>query len=146
MTFRGFTLVELLISITLLGIIGASGFTMWQRAQQNQALSASARQLASMLENAHNFARDFRQERAWGVESGDPDSYELFSVDTAGMKTIEEEKSLLSPIQFFETFSVLFDAGTGKPDSPVLIVLGNTNKNYATVKVNEMGTVVVEIK
>jgi len=143
---RGFTLVELLISMTLLGIIGASGLTMWQRAQKNQALSESANQLESILINAHNFSRDFRQERAWGVESLDINSYALVSQNSTGEKKIEEEKTLISPIQFSETFDVFFDPGTGKLNGPATIVLQESNTRFATIKINEFGATSIEIK
>lgn len=146
MTARGFTLVELLISITLLGIIGASGMTMWLQAQKNQALSASANQLESILLSSHNFSRDFRQEKAWGIESLDTNTYALISQNSTGEKKIEEEKTLISPVQFSEAFEVIFDAGTGKLTAPVTIVLQQSASHFATVTVNEFGSTTVDIK
>jgi len=46
---RGFTLIEIVVAITLLIILGAAGFSCWQRWQQQQRLWQTAWQVRNFL-------------------------------------------------------------------------------------------------
>lgn len=143
---KGLTLIELLVVIALLGLVGYSGYTVWYKAQANQALSASAEQLATIIESAHIFSRDFREEKTWGVVSLNTTTYALMTKDQDGSTVNEEEKTLLAPIMFIEPFSVVFDPGTGNLPAPVVITLTRQAQQTARITVNEFGVVTIEIQ
>lgn len=75
---RGFTLLELLIVLTILGVITATVMLSFTGADQEQALKGAAERLALRIELARQ--RSLTRNREWGIFV-EPDTYRFAEFD-----------------------------------------------------------------
>jgi len=134
-----FTLIELVIVIALIGIFALFIGPPLGTARDNQALSAAAEMLADHMREAHIFARNTRNETAWGVRNLTTTTYALVSGTDASPHT-EKSFELDRAIKFTGNFAVWFEVGTGA-NSTQTIELINTHGRKLHVQVLESGVI-----
>jgi len=137
------TLVEILLVVALLSIIVTGAMSSLVRARLNQALMASAEKFAIVVRQAHIFAREERDDRAWGVKYEGVDGYSLI-VD-GGNLDVRSSYKLEKPSVFGSDFGeIVFAQGTGELTDGREIVVRSTDGRE--VKINILKTGVVEVK
>ncbi len=142
----GFTILEFTIVAVILGIILVSGIVSYIDAKRNQGVVASAEELADKLRSAHIFAREMRNEKAWGVIAQSNESYALVS-GTQVSPIIDRTYRLQPSIKFPTLFSIWFEKGTGEisGDRTILLEVSNVvKKRQVNVIVTETGLVEVQ--
>jgi prepilin-type N-terminal cleavage/methylation domain-containing protein len=142
MKAKGFTLIEMLIVVVLIGMVSVPLFVKYRYAQQNQALRVSAEEFADRLRGAHIYARNARDRKAWGVVRQGTSGYALvsgksdeYAVDT----TYELEKG----IEFAGGFSIWFVAGSGDAEETSVVIV-NSGGRKMKINVYKSGSVDVE--
>jgi prepilin-type N-terminal cleavage/methylation domain-containing protein len=138
-----FTLVELLVTIAIMGIIILPMYFSYTRTQANQGLRATSEQLISNIKQAHVFAREAKDQKSWGVKRGSDDtSYELIA-GTCGTTnyTRIQTKSAEPLVKFPQDFFVCFEIGTGEPVAETTIVVENKYGITKSLKVYKTGLV-----
>lgn len=101
---RGFTLVELLISIALLIVLGVIGGVQFFGYRQQQDLSDAAQELAAVFRDAQNRSMSQDSGTRWGVHIENSVSggqfFELFSGTSYAPANVISHTTFSSPIAF----------------------------------------------
>lgn len=71
MSSKGFTIVELLLSVTIIGIIGGITIPLYMSFQQRNDLSLTTETTANMIRRAQTYARSGKNDSDWGVRFDD---------------------------------------------------------------------------
>ena len=141
---RGLTLIELLIVIVIISSLVIPLLVGYRGSRTNQALYASANELADKMRNAHVFAREAKDEQEWGIESQGSSSYSLSSGKKSGSSIVNN--FVLEPgVTFDKNFTIWFDIGTGElkgANTQTVTLIGINGKR---VDVTVLGTGVVEV-
>lgn len=139
----GFSLLELLIVIALIAVVASQVLHTWWTFSANQALAISADNFASSIKIAHIYAREAKDNNAWGIIRSSNNSYKLVA-GLVNNPTVISSQTLESRIKFKSSdFSIWFDKGTGETSTENSIEL--TNSNGKTIKVKVIKTGLVEI-
>ena len=154
-----FTLVELLISITILAILAGVGFINLANYKQQQDLNSAAQEIVGVLRNAQN--RSLSQEAtsttgtggSWGVYFNNPtgsgnDFYELFQGANYSNGTVVSRSNLPSNVQFDipasgSSSTVIFSPITGLPNAALTIKISLISKptSSSTITINTNGKI-----
>lgn len=139
-----FTIIELLLVISILGILVLEAYSNYNKSSSTQQLVAASEEFADMLRRAHIFSRELKDNYRWGVTST-PDnlSYLLMSraLDTT---EIEEDRVDLSKnISFSAAFAIWFERGTGYLNPVTSVTLQNNQNRQVRIDIFETGTVEV---
>ena len=114
----GFTLIEIIIVLAILGTMVFLFATNFRHSVANQSLRASAENFASDIRSVHIYAREVRDKKEWGIESADDKmSYMVVSGITIDDKEIVSKHELEEDTKFSGDVFVWFAAGTGETDS-----------------------------
>jgi prepilin-type N-terminal cleavage/methylation domain-containing protein len=119
----GFTLFEILIVITVLGLVGGVGFMSYENSKANQDLNNSTEQLADQLRTAHLFSQTAKDERVWGVISTSTMAYALHSKNVVAIEKNEKAISLPNSVSIKNAFAVWFNQTSGTVDTDTIIIL-----------------------
>ncbi len=148
-----FTLIELLIVITITIILFGFGFFRIWDYQNRQSLDLTKQSIAMILRNAQD--RSISQESGvrWGVHFENPsgsgnDFYELFSGVVYSTSSVISKNNLNQSIQFINPSAgaskdMIFAAITGLPSasSSVIISLVGDSSASSTIIVNANGRI-----
>lgn len=102
---RGFSLLELLLVVAILGILGAAGVGYYHNAAKDIEVTTVARTLASELRDVRAKAMGGESQKKWGIHAvnGASDYFEVFSTPTnyadPGM-SVERTQYLFSGVAF----------------------------------------------
>jgi prepilin-type N-terminal cleavage/methylation domain-containing protein len=115
---NGFTLLEMLIVIAIIGIIAAIGFVNYNKTIKVQRLREAQGQFAQAIERARTLSRRYSQDYRLGISNK---RYRLVpltlitTIDTAGVKTstITEDTASDAPPSFTAEFANGVVMGTG---------------------------------
>ena len=137
-----FTLVEILVVITIIGLLTTVAFFSLITSRANQALSASAEQAAEIFRRAHIFSREAKDHKTWGVKSDSQGEYMLITYTSTPTAVQEEKKYQLERgISFIGNFNIWFARGTGEPDMAYTVELINHNQVRAGIVVTTIGAI-----
>jgi prepilin-type N-terminal cleavage/methylation domain-containing protein len=143
MTRKGLTLIEILLVFSLVAILATGAFISFLGVKANQALSASAENLQTVLNRARMYARDGRDEKAWGVIEHGTTGYDLVE-GSPGDFSVNRNFGLESPTRFGGSdFLVWFQPGSGDVSTGVDILLTNQRGAVAIVSVKTTGLIEV---
>lgn len=145
-TTRGFTLVEILLTIALIGLTALPFFTAFTKSRSQQELVSATEQFADQLRTAHIFSREQRNSLKWGITIKSPAEYALTSQNRSGI--VFEEQSFLLPsgVTFLSPpTTIWFESGSGTRTSPLTVIFTNTHSRVAEAHLFETGLVEVEI-
>ena len=137
---RGFTLFELLVVITLVGLSVFPLLFSAKQAGQLESLRTSTLVFSNALQEAHNSARDSRNQSAWGVIYLSENEYQLVYGSNEN-NTVSRVVTLENGATFKDPFvSIWFAKGSGNTP-PQTIKLKNELGRVFEVNVNELGIV-----
>ncbi len=160
-TTRGFTFIELLLSITISTIIAVAGSIELFQYLSRQNLENEGRTISGLLESARELSRHQDNESRWGVylqnNASERDIYALFMADEALVSSstytgapglITEQHSAKSNIEFTnplpgESLTILFSKLTGLPSASSTITLqaGSSSSSQVTITIDNAGKI-----
>lgn len=135
-----FTLIEVLLVVTLIGVIMIPLYISYTKTQANQGLRSTTEQLSDALTQAHIFAREARDKKAWGVKRVSDNAYSIISGNPSSFTTLQT-KSAEKFVSFPNDFSVWFEIGTGDTASEQEISVQNKDGITRKLKVTKTGLV-----
>jgi len=113
----GFTLIEVIIVLAILGTMVFLFATNFRQSISNQALRASAEKFASDIRSVHIYAREVKDKKEWGIENIDDVSYMIVSGTTLDNREMVSKHKLDGDTKFSDDTLIWFVAGTGETDS-----------------------------
>ena len=140
-----FTIIELLITFAILGVILIPAYSNYIRSRANQDLQGSAEELANILRLAHVFSRELRDEVEWGVRKStlSETSYEF--VKNQAVPVVDKTYALQRDVSFSPEFSqIWFKENDGFTGVETVIILQNKYGNRFQITVLVSGAVEVK--
>lgn len=139
---HGFTLIEVLLSVTILGLLAGLSIPVYASFTRKNDLDITTQQLASAFRRAEQYARAVQGDSTWGVQvqSGQVTLYKgasYASRDTSYDEVIDIPDS----IAVSSTSDVQFAKLSGAPGAAASVTLTGDTNNSRTVTVNAEGMV-----
>ena len=138
----GFTLMELLLSIAIIGILAGISAPFYQSFVQRNDLDIATQQLVSSLRRAQSYARVGDSDSAWSVEITGGNVI-LFKGVTYGTRdaNYDEANALPGSITPSGLSEIQFAKFTSTPNTTGAITLTSSTSDVRTVTVNAQGMV-----
>ena len=147
---RGFTLIELVLTVALVAIIGTAGTLSLLAVRNRQDVNIDARTVVATLRDAQSRAVTGEDALFWGARFGGPSkSITLFSGSSCASPDLKESRYLKSSLEFQDPSvgekDVCFLKGSGflsgGADVTITVgVVGNVNV-YKTVTIYRNGRI-----
>lgn len=149
---KGYTLIEILITMTILAAVAAVGSISLFNHYSYQNLNISANEIVATLRQAQGNSLTQQNGEQWGVHFLNATTtqglFQLFRGSDFASSTLVSSQELPIGIQFIDPVSgtsedVVFSKITGYPDAPISIVVGfKNNPNVSsTIVINAIGRV-----
>jgi prepilin-type N-terminal cleavage/methylation domain-containing protein len=139
---RGFTLIEMLLSVGIIALLAGLSLPVYQSFHTRNELDITTQSLTNALRRAQVYARSGFGDSGWGVsvQSG---AVTLFKGSTfVSRDTSYDEITIVSPTTSVSGLSeVLFSKLSGAPSTTGSVTLTNTNNEARTVTLNAKGMV-----
>jgi len=136
----GFTLVEILIVLTLIATLTVPLIISYQNSRTTQALRTSAEELANQVRSAHVFAREANEQKGWGILRTSETTYSLVSGEKYDW-TVVTSRRTEHGVTFQNDFFIWFELATGETDMDYSIVLSTPKGITQTVNIVTTGLV-----
>jgi len=135
------TLVELVLTISIIAILAAGVMPAYATARQRYALKLSGDKLVSELVRAHIYSREEKDEKSWGIRIIDENNYALVNRGSTGENVIFSY--ILQDRVIFTTpaLEIWFDQGTGNTARNENIGLISASGNTRIINVTQNGVV-----
>lgn len=148
----GFTLVELLISLTIIAIVSVIGFTNLTGTREKMAVNLEVEKIATYLRNVRDRAISGEDDSSWGVRFvnnvSDDDVYYSFKGLSFSSTSIVETRYLSKKTQLAlppagSTTDIIFIKGTGGVVSTSTIrIQSRTNQSFVgDIQINLRGLI-----
>ncbi|HRJ06497.1 MAG TPA: type II secretion system protein [Candidatus Saccharibacteria bacterium] len=139
---NGFTLLEVMLSMTILALLAGLSLPVYESFMRRNDLDLTTQQLASSLRRAQTFARAGNHDSAWSVEV-QPTVVTLFRGTnfSARDQTYDETVAIPPTIGVSGLSEVQFAKLTATPNATGTITLTSTANATRTVTVNAKGMV-----
>jgi prepilin-type N-terminal cleavage/methylation domain-containing protein len=141
-SFRsGFTLIEMLLSISIIGIIAGLSTPLYHSFATRNDLSVVAEETTRALRRANNYSRGAREDSTWGVNF-ESSTITLYKGNDFASRDKSFDEAIPVPININLNYSgkIVFAKVTGLPSSSESISLvGQDGKT--TIRINEEGMV-----
>jgi prepilin-type N-terminal cleavage/methylation domain-containing protein len=139
---KGFTLVEILLSFAIIGIIGGMTIPMYRTFMVRNDLDIAASTIAQDLRRAQALAESSDGDMTWGVHVGvggiliyKGPSYVLRD------STFDENTSIPTSIVPSGVSEIVFSKVTGMPQATGTFILTSQANELRTITINEKGTI-----
>lgn len=141
-TRKGFTLPEVLLSITLLSIIGGMTIPMYRTFMVRNDLDISVMTIAQNLRRAQALSESGDGDTTWGVRVG-VGSILIYKGASyiSRDSSFDENTSIPTTIIPTGINEVVFSKMTGMPNATGTFILTSQNNETRTVTINEKGMV-----
>ena len=149
---KAFTLIELVITITVISILAAVGFANIIRYKERQDLSSATQEIVVVVRNAQDRSLSQESGSRWGAYFENPasgtDFYELFKGLSYDSGTIISRNVLPSNVQLDiptsgSSSTIIFSPVTGLPDNSITIKISliNSPTSSSTIVVSSNGKI-----
>ena len=139
---RGFTLVEMLLSVAIIAMMAGLSLPIYQSFQNRNELDITAQNLASAMRRAQTYSRGMSGDSQWGVavQSG---AITLFKGATyAGRDATYDEVSTVSSSTGVSGLGeISFAKLSGAPSTSGTVTFTNINNETRVVSINAEGMV-----
>lgn len=138
----GFTLIEVLLSITLIGIISGIGAIVYQQLQNRNDLDIAVGSVASSFRRAQALSQAIEGDTTWGVRIN-TGSIVLFQGASYATRvtSFDEVTNISSAIVGSGFVEVVFSKLTGLPQTNGVLTFTNSNDSR-TITLNAQGAVI----
>jgi len=138
----GFTLVEILLSVVIIGMLTALSVPVYESFVRRNDLDLTTQQLASILRRAETYARAVSTDTVWGVEV-QSSTITLFQGTSFATRNTAYDETLSIPgsVTMSGLTEVQFAKFTALPNTTGNITLTSTTNDTRTVTVNAKGMV-----
>lgn len=142
MSNRGFTLVEMMLSVGILSLLAGLSLPVYQSFQNRNELDLNTQNLVSALRRAQTYARGMHGDSQWGV-SVQSNTITLFKgTSYATRDTAYDETSAISASTATSGLTeIMFAKLSGAPATTGNVTLTSTNNDVRTVTINAKGMV-----
>lgn len=139
---KGFTLIEVFLSLALIAVIAGIGAPLYQSFQARNDLDIAAQAMAHSLRRAQSLSQAVDDDSQWGVYI-QPGSTTLFKGSDFATRdsTFDEVFSIPTTIMISGVQEVVFEKLTGNPISFGTTTLVNSTNETRNVAINEKGMV-----
>jgi prepilin-type N-terminal cleavage/methylation domain-containing protein len=138
---RGFTLLEVLLSVALIGVLAGISLPIYNSFLARNDLDITAQQVAESFRRAQIYSRGMKDDFAWGVNI-QPTSVILFrGTNFATRNTAYDEPISLPGITASGLSEVQFAKLTGLPNTTGTVTLTTNNGQTKQVVINAQGMV-----
>lgn len=142
MTQRGFTLLEVLLCVTILGLLAGLSLPVYASFTRRNDLDVATQQIVNALRRAEQYSRAVQGDSTWGVQvqSGQATLYKgtSYASRTSGF---DETITIPSSITVSGGSDVQFAKLSGAPSATASYTLTSTVNDSRTVTVNAEGMV-----
>jgi prepilin-type N-terminal cleavage/methylation domain-containing protein len=138
----GFTLVELLLSVSILGIMVALTLPVYTSFAQRNDLDLAGQQLAGALRRAQTYARGVKDDSAWSVEVS-ASTVTLFKGTSFGTRDTADDETFSIPgtVTVTGLSEVQFSKFASTPNTTGTITLTSSANDVRTITVNAKGRI-----
>jgi prepilin-type N-terminal cleavage/methylation domain-containing protein len=138
----GFTLIEVLLSVSIIGMLAGISLPVYESFIRRNDLDLASQQLAATLRRAENYARSVKQDSAWSVEIQGSGVTLFQGTNFATRNTVYDESfSIPASITPSGLTEVQFAKFTAFPNTTGSITLSSTTNSTRTVTLNAKGMV-----
>ena len=139
---RGFTLMEALLSIALIGVIASIGIPIYQIFQNRNDLDIAAVTFVQSARRAQLLSRAVDGDERWGVRV-DPGSITLFTGDDFPSRDQERDEvfDISGTISVSGMQETVFERFTGEPQATGTLTLTSINDETRNITINEKGRI-----
>lgn len=139
---KGFTLIEMLLSVALLGIIGGLSVPLYQSFQNKNQLSVAANTAAQTIRRAQVLAQANDGDSSWGVymQQG---SITLFRGDEFNARdaAFDEEIDIATSLSISGEQEYVFEKASGELDSSGVTTFSGPAGNQQELQINSEGII-----
>lgn len=139
---KGFTLVEVLLSLALIALIAGISIPVFQGLQTRNDLDVAANTIAQSMKRAQVLAQAVNSNDTWGVYIQEGNVTIFKGTDYASRDmSFDEISSISSTITKSGIDEVIFSEFYGEPQTTGTITLTSINEETRELAINEKGTV-----
>ncbi len=138
----GFTLVEMLLSVTIISILVGASLPVYESFVRRNDLDLTTQSVVALIRRAEAYARTMYGDTAWSVEL-QPSTVTLFAgTNFAGRNTgLDETMSVPASIALSGLGEIQFTKLSAVPNTTGTVTLSSTTNDTRTISVNAKGMV-----
>lgn len=140
---RGFSLIEMLLSVTIIGVLVGLSLPVYRSFQSSNDLDLTTQSVAEMLRRAQIYARGMKSDSQWGVRVVAGNAVLFKGASYASRDATFDETMTIAPaVSVGGLTDILFTKLTAAPSTTGNITLTDTNINDTrTITLNAKGMV-----
>ena len=139
----GFTLLELLLSVAIIGVLAGISMPLYMTFNQRNALNSSAEDVVAALRRAQTYARGVEEDSQWGVKIASGTAT-LFKGSSYASREISFDEPINIPANITVSGAlteVIFSKLVGAPATTGSVTLTSNTNETRTVTLNAKGMV-----
>lgn len=143
MNERGFSLVEMLLSVVIISMLVGLSLPIYRSFQSRNDLDITTQSVAQMMRRAQTYAKAVKGDGQWGVRVASGSAVLFKGASYAGRDVnFDETTTIPLAVSVSGLSDILFSKFTAIPTSTGTITLTDTNINDArTISINAKGMV-----
>lgn len=138
----GFTLLEVILFIALIGILAGTFFSVFTNFQITTDLDLASLSLVQSLRRAQFLAQGVFQDSDWGVKT-ESERITIFKGASFSGRDASQDEIIDFPsaLEVSGNTEIVFEKLSGEPDLTGLITLSTTSGTNREISLNEKGTI-----
>ena len=137
----GFTLLELMLSITIIGIILGFSIPIYSSFQTRNNLDVASNTITQTLRRAQVLSQSVEGDISWGVNISNNNITLFRGIDFSGRDTDFDEVFEIPSITVSGLQGVVFSKFSGYPQTNGTIILTSVADEVRQITINEKGTI-----